>query len=765
MSAEHPNRLGLHLHPSAGADPLATTTANAAVYAPDAEAVEICLFDRGPGHRAVEERRVRLDRRLHGTFYGEVPDVRPGQRYGLRVYGPWDPGRGLRLNPAKLLLDPYAKAITGSIVWGQAVFGHSVDRVWQPVDGPSQFGGGRVMDYTDSFGSVPLGVILPELPPAKRGPRTPWQRTVIYEAHVKGLTARHPALPPEQRGTWAGLAHPAVIEHLTKLGVTAVELLPVFARGDEPHLVRQGLHNYWGYNHLSFFAPEPSYVTAAARAKGPAAVIAEIVSAIETLHRAGLEVLLDVVYNHSCEGGPDGPTLSWQGLGGRSYYRTDDLGRNIDFTGTGNTFDFSKAAVVRLTLDSLRHWVTAYGIDGFRFDLAPALARGDAHRSRDGYDPDHPLLVAMRTDPILNEVKLIAEPWDVGPNGWHTGEFPPPFAEWNDRYRDVVRGFWIADRGTLQAGGGPLRTHLSELATRLAGSSDHFGRATSSDHLERPAWASINFVTAHDGFALADLVAFDHKHNEANGEDNRDGTNNNLSWNHGVEGRTSQLDVQAARHRTQLATLSTLLLSIGTPMLLAGDELGRTQDGNNNAYCQDNTTTWVNWELTSDRRASAPMRRANLEAVRELLRLRASHPAYTAPERPDGRTVDPHGATDVGWFSPDGRPMTAEHWADTSQRTLQMALHGGPSGAYTVLVVVHGGDDPIELTLPAAPWASQWTKEWDSAEFAASTWGLDPGTERPVLEAGATTKLVGCTVALFLGSPPTTGHLPRGHVQ
>ncbi|MFV0459572.1 MAG: glycogen debranching protein GlgX [Actinomycetales bacterium] len=753
------SRLGVHLRPGAGGE---TTVADAAIYAPHADAVEVCLFDRGPAHRAVEEHRVRLEHKVNGVFQGTVAQVRPGQRYGLRVHGPWDPAAGLRHNPAKLLIDPYAPALTGDIIWGQAVYSHSIDRFGHPVDGAGDTGGGRLIDHTDSFGSVPLGVLLPDLSPAPRGPGIRWEDTVVYEAHVKGLTIQHPQVPKPLRGTWAGLAHPAVLEHLSGLGITAIELLPVFAHGDEPRLVSQGLRNYWGYNHLSFFAPEAAYTTAAARAGGALSVVTEIIEAIQAIHQAGMEVILDVVYNHTCEGGAGGPTLSWRGLGEAAYYRMDGHGRCIDYTGTGNTVDFSQPAVVRMVLDSLRHWVTVYGVDGFRFDLAPALARGNGRIGREGYDPDHPFLVALRSDPVLSGVKLIAEPWDVGPHGWRTGEFPTPFAEWNDRYRDAVRGFWVADRRTLRhPETGPPRTDLSDLATRLAGSSDLFSRSASADGLERPAWATINFVTAHDGFTLADLVSYDRKHNEANGEDNRDGTDNNLSWNHGVEGRTDRVEVLADRHRTQMAALSTLVLSVGTPMLLGGMELGRTQSGNNNAYCQDNWISWVDWRLDTDRRASAPARQAMLEGIRELLRLRAAHPALRPTSRPDGRRLDDSGATDVAWFDPQGELMTVDKWHDTSLRTLQMALHGEPWQAETVLVVVHGGEEPIEITLPGAPLASSWVKEWDSAAFAAATWAPGDRPRRPRVQAGVPTTLAGCTVALFVArDAPDEDHSP-----
>ncbi len=541
VATTRPYPLGVHLRADGGG-------ADAAVFAAHAERVEVCLLDDDGA-----ETRTALPRCTDGVWHGHVPDARAGQRYGLRVHGPWDPAAGHRHNPAKLLLDPYARAVTGDIRWGQAVFGHVVDDQWRPQDGPAAHGGARWQDSTDSLGHVPTGVLLgPTDPPRSTRPDVPWDRTVVYEAHLRGLTMRHPAVPEDLRGTWAGLAHPAVAEHLVGLGVTALELLPVFAVGDEPALVQRGMRNYWGYNHLSFFAPEPRYASAAARSAGAAAVAAEVVGAVDALHEAGLEVWLDVVYNHTCEAGADGPTLSFRGVDNASYYRMDEHGRDLDVTGCGNTVDFSHPRVVAMALDSLRHWVTAYGVDGFRFDLAPALARGDSRRGADSFKPDHPFLVAARADPVLQGAKLVVEPWDVGTHGWRTGQFPPPFAEWNDRFRDGVRSFWLADAAhALGPSDGHPRSDLRDLATRLAGSSDHFATAASADRVARSAWASVNFVSAHDGFTLADTTAYAHKHNGANGEGNRDGHGDNRSWNHGVEGPTDDEAVHAVAARVR----------------------------------------------------------------------------------------------------------------------------------------------------------------------------------------------------------------------
>ncbi len=688
--------------------------ARAAVFAAHAEAVEVCLFEGPAGEPPRDEQRVTLPHCTDGVWHGLVPGARAGQRYGLRVHGPWDPDEGHRHNPAKVLLDPYARLIEGETNWGQAVFGHAVDDQWRPVDGHPTHGGARHIDPTDSAGAVPLGVLVPPHAPATSSelgsPAHRWDRTVVYEAHLRGLTMRHPAVPEGQRGTWAGLAHPAVVEYLVGLGVTAVELLPVFAIGDEAALVRRGTRNYWGYNTLSFFAPEPRYVSAAARVQGPAAVLGEVSTAVQTLHAAGLEVLLDVVYNHTCEAGADGPTLSWRGLDNASYYRLDEHGRDVDVTGCGNTLDFSHPRVVAMALDSLRYWVQTFGVDGFRFDLAPALARGGGRR--EGYDPDHPFLVAARTDPVLQRTKLVAEPWDLGTHGWRTGQFPPPFAEWNDRFRDGVRSFWLADVASTRAhwssAGHPRpRGDLSELATRMAGSSDYFSVARSADLVTRSAWASVNFVTAHDGFTLADTVAYEQKHNEANGEGNRDGHSDNRTWNHGVEGVSDDAQLLAERRASVRALLGTLLLSTGTPMLTAGDERYRSQGGNNNAYCIDDETTWLDW-------SDAPEADDLTAHLHALLDLRRRHAVLRRAHRPDGRQVHTDGTTDLAWFGPDGTRMDDDRWHEPSLRTLAMFLHGEPVRSDSVLVLVQGQHEPVEVTLPGPPWASRWELLWDS---------------------------------------------------
>ncbi len=705
--------LGVHL------DPSRPGRASAAVFAAHADAVELALLD-GDGAGGWSERRVPLQRARHGVWAAAVDGVGPGQHYGLRVHGPWNPARGHRHDPASLLLDPYARAVAGEVAWGPEVFAHAVDEAtWRPVPGPHRPSG------LDSAASVPHGVVVetPPVDPAAR-PRVPWGSTVVYEAHVRGLTRCHPQVPPELRGTYAGLAHPAVVEHLVGLGVTALELLPVHASLPEVALVRRGATNYWGYNTLSWFAPEPRHATAAARAAGPAAVVAELRDAVAALHAAGLEVLLDVVYNHSCEGGGDGPAFSLRGLDAASYYRLDVRGWDVDTTGCGNSLDASHPRVVALVLDSLRHWVQAYGVDGFRFDLAPTLARG-----RDGrFTPDHPFLVAAAADPVLADVKLVSEPWDLGVDGWRTGDFPPPFADWNDRFRDGAREFWLADARRLSFGQTPGHG-LRELATRFSGSADLF---TAGD---RGPLASVNFVTAHDGFTLADATAFEHKVNGANGEDGRDGTNDNRSWNHGSEGwghadpaadGDPDASLRAAlRLRSMRNLLATLLLSAGVPMITAGDEMGRSQGGNNNPYCLDEPTSWVGWEL-------APWQEELLETTRALTALRRSHPQLSPVRQATGAAVHEDGTTDLAWFDVDGSPMVPERWDDPGARTVQVFLHGAPAGvAGAVLVVLHGGLDDGEVCLPPAPWGTAYRPLWDSSADrpAPAAYGrMAPGT-------------------------------------
>ncbi len=652
----------------------------AAVVARHATAVDLCVFDGGA------EERVPLRRSGQGLWWDVVPDLAPGTRYGFRVDGPWQPEHGHRHNPRKLLLDPYGRAVDGWVRWGPEVYGHVVDDEGRARP--------EVRDERDSAPHVPRSVVVDHAYDwgDDAAPAVPWSQTVVYEAHVRGLTMRHPDVPPHLQGTYAALGHPAVLEHLTSLGVTTLQLLPVHAYASEPDLVRRGLYNYWGYNTLGFFAPHPGY----AAADDPQGVVDELKGAVRALHAAGVEVVLDVVYNHTAEqASASGPTLSWRGLDNRTYYRLDDHGRDVDVTGTGNTVDLRDPLVTRMVLDSLRHWVEDYHVDGFRFDLAPALVRG----ADDAFERDHPLLVALRADPVLSRVKLVAEPWDVGVHGWRTGQFPPPFAEWNDRFRDTVRSFWLADAaGAARDVAGP---GVRELATRLAGSADLFG------HEDRGPLASVNFVAAHDGFTLADLTAYQQKHNHANGEDNRDGHGDNRSWNHGVEGATTDASVLAERGRSARNLLATLLLSPGVPMLAAGDEAGRTQGGNNNAYNQDNSTSWLSWRLDAAQEGL-------LADVAELLALRRELAVLRPACAP---TADPvEGRTRLRWFDEQGTGMEPATWDDPWRRTV-VAVHDtlhGPT-RQAVALVLHAGAAGLEVVPPKVEGVREWTLRWSSA--------------------------------------------------
>ncbi|USQ79314.1 glycogen debranching protein GlgX [Ornithinimicrobium faecis] len=650
-------------------------TADVSVLAAHADAVELCLFDEEGA-----ERRVALSRNAYGIWWDVVEGVRPGQRYGFRVHGPWAPEQGHRHNPAKLLQDPYAGAIVGEVRWGPEVFGHAVDDGWN--------GDGAVRDDRDSAAYVPRSVVVDHRAfdwGEDRSPAHSWTESVIYEAHVRGLTMQHPGIPEEIRGTYAALGHPAVVEHLRGMGVTTLELLPIHAFTHEPHLVRGGLVNYWGYNTMGFFAPHADY----AAASDPQGVVDELKGAIKALHAAGIEVILDVVYNHTCEQGNDsGATLSWRGLDNATYYRLDERGHDIDVTGCGNTVDLRQPLVAKMVLDSLRHWVTEFHIDGFRFDLAPALARG----RDDAYDPDHAFHVALRTDPVLSRVMLIAEPWDVGVHGWRTGQFPPPFAEWNDRFRDTVRTFWLPD--TARALHGETGHGGRELATRFAGSADLYAGG------DRGPIASINFVTAHDGFTLADTTAYEQKHNEANLEDNRDGHGDNRSWNHGVEGGTDDPEILAARRRSVRNLLATNLLAAGVPMITAGDEFGRTQGGNNNAYCQDNEISWLDW-------ASADL--DLVATTTRLLELRRAHPALSPTEFQTFDAVP--GRVRLRWFDTDGEVLTESQWNDPWLRSLAALLEAEEDAA---LVVLNGGLEEVTFALPEpGGWQLAWSSSWE----------------------------------------------------
>ncbi|WP_106507020.1 glycogen debranching protein GlgX [Brachybacterium timonense] len=663
-----------------------------AVAAPRAGAVDLCV------RRGGTEQRQRLRHFDGGLRWDDVTGMLPGTEYGLRVHGEWDPARGLFANPAKLLLDPYARGVSHSSALMSSFFPMQVDSMLHQV-GPTP-----LRCDVDSGPEAVWSVVThnPFDWQQDLRPLVDWDETVLYELHVKGYTRLHPAVPPEHRGTYLGLTHPRVLDHLRDLGVTSVELLPIHAMMDEAHLTRMGLTNYWGYSTLSFFAPNPAYATAAAQNAGAQAVLDEVKTMVRALHAAGLEVILDVVYNHTAEGGADGPSLSLRGLDAHEYYRMHQ-GEFHDVTGTGGSLDTRSVHVIDLILASLRYWVQDVHVDGFRFDLAATLGRDDH-----GFRPDHPLLRAMITDPVLRGVKLIAEPWDVGTGGWQTGSFPAPFAEWNDAFRDDVRSFWFADRAERQRSGTQAIGGVRDLATRLAASSDVLTR---NDPVGLPAgrslrspWASINYVTAHDGFTLADLATYESKRNQANGEDNRDGTSNNRSWNHGHEGEVDPNSAEgqailAHRRRTTRAVLATLLLASGTPMLTAGDEFHRSQRGNNNAYCQDNEISWVDWEHDEHGVALASV-------VRALTTLRRAHPQLRSPHflRPaDPSALDPG---QVAWFRPDGAVMDHDDWMNASQHVLGMLRPGIPDadGCTHLYVLLSGEENDTTVRLPTAPW-------------------------------------------------------------
>ena len=634
---------------------------NFALCSEHATAVELSLFD-GPDD-VRERRRVPLRDRTGPVWHAYLPDVRPGRLYGYRVHGPWAPAEGHRFNPAKLLLDPYARAISGTIRWSDALSGHVIGHPEEDL----------VPDPRDSAGGLPKCVVVePAFTWADdRPPRTAWADTVIYECHVKGMTMRHPDVPGPLRGTYLGLASDPILRHLRSLGVTAVELLPVSHFVTERRLAERGMVNYWGYNPIGYFAPDVRYATGRLGEQ-----VTEFKTMVKRFHGAGMEVILDVVYNHTAEGNHLGPTLCFRGLDNLAYYRLDpDNPRHyLDYTGCGNTLDVRRPEVLRLVLDSLRYWVEELHVDGFRFDLAPAIGR-----EPDAFNARARFFEIARQDPVLADVKLIAEPWDLGPDGYQLGRFPAGWAEWNGKYRDGVRAFWRGDPG-----------QLPELAARLAGSPDLFAGQG------RPPQAGANFVTCHDGFTLLDLVSHERKHNEANGEENRDGTDHNLSRNWGVEGPTEVANIVRIRERMQRNFLATLACSLGVPMLSHGDELGRTQHGNNNGYCQDNPTTWVDWQLT-------PARRELLEFTRRVLRLRATMPLLRRRTFPVLATGGAPG--ELAWIRPDGEPMAEDDWSHTHAHVLGMLLS---EGAEALLLLLNAAGRSRPFVLPAGAGAGEW---------------------------------------------------------
>jgi isoamylase len=666
---------------------------NFAVFSEAAERIEVCLT----GESGAEE-RVALTEVEAFVHHAYLPGVAPGRRYGFRVYGPYDPRAGQRCNPNKLLLDPYARAIEGEPRWDESLFGY-------------RFGSPGTRNDADSAAHTMRSVVVNPYfdwdggAGADHRPRRPYHETVIYEAHVKGLTQNHPDLPPEIRGTYAGLGHPAVIEHFLSLGVTAVELMPVHQYVHDERLVRSGLRNYWGYNTIGFFAPHNGYSASGELGQQ----VQEFKAMVRSLHQAGIEVILDVVYNHTAEGNHLGPTLSFRGIDNAAYYRLveDDRRYYMDTTGTGNSLLMRHPRTLQMILDSLRYWVTEMHVDGFRFDLAATLARQfhEVDRLSAFFD-------LVQQDPVVSQVKLIAEPWDLGEGGYQVGNFPPLWTEWNGRYRDTVRDFWRGESATL-----------AEFASRITGSSDLY-----QNDGRRPT-ASVNFVTAHDGFTLQDLVSYNDKHNEANGEDNRDGEGFNRSWNCGVEGETARLDVIALRERQKRNLVATLLLSQGVPMLLHGDELGRTQLGNNNAYCQDNEISWVDWDRG---REQWPL----FEFTQKVARLRAEHPVFRRRRFFHGTTAAETGSDlpDVAWFVPGGEPMTAEDWDAGFAKSLAVFLNGlaimepDPRGERVTddsfLLLFNAHHEPIPFTLPSAEFGETWESVLDTAMpvFADRSW-------------------------------------------
>jgi glycogen operon protein len=662
---------------------------NFAVYSLNATAVEVCLFDADDP--TVETARARLREVTAHVWHGYVRGIAPGQLYGFRVEGPYEPQNGLRFNPFKLLLDPYARAVAGKIDWTQPVFGY-------PLGHPDGDLGGR--DEGDSAPGMPKGVIVADSYDweGDHPLHTPWHKTVIYEAHVKGLTMRHPEVPQELRGTYAGVAHPAVIQHLQSIGVTALELLPVHDFVDDNYLLEKGLTNYWGYNTLNYFAPDARYSGSGDRG----GQVREFRDMVKALHRAGIEVILDVVYNHTAEGNHLGPTLSYKGIDNTTYYHLvgDDPRFYMDYTGTGNSLNASNPQVLKLVNDSLRYWVQEMHVDGFRFDLASTLAR-EEH----GVDRLSSFFDVIHQDPVLSEVKLIAEPWDIGEGGYQVGNFPVLWTEWNGKYRDTVRSYWRSDEGTVD-----------ELAYRLTGSSDLYRDDG------RHAYASINFVTAHDGFTLNDLVSYNEKHNEENGEQNRDGESHNRSFNFGVEGPTDDPAVVHQREKQKRNFLTTLLLSQGVPMITAGDEMGRTQGGNNNAYCQDNEISWLDWDLDATGQDL-------LEFTRRVAKLRREHPIFRRRKFFQGTKIRGSEMEDVKWLRPDGREMDDDDWGTSFVRGFGMMLGGDAMLEWddegrrvhddTFLLLFNAAEDAVDFVLPRTPQAARWETVLDTARSAA----------------------------------------------
>ncbi len=689
---------------------------NFALFSEHATAVALCLFDeRDPGK---ETRQIRIEQRTDQVWHVYVPEVRPGALYAYRVNGPYEPTQGHRFNPAKALLDPYARAIAGTLEWHDAFFGY---RVGDPADDLTP-------DDRDSAPYLPKSVVVD---PAfdwqgDQPPLTRWSRTIIYEVHVKGFTKLHPEVPPELRGTYAGLASPAAVRHLTELGVTAVELLPVHHSVTEKYQADRGFTNYWGYNSIGFFCPDSRF-SASGHLGGQ---VGEFKQMVKTLNRAGIEVILDVVYNHTAEGNHLGPTLCFRGIDNAAYYRLspEDPRHHVDYTGCGNTLNMRHPRTIQLLMDSLRYWVLEMHVDGFRFDLAAALARElhDVDRLSAFFDVIH-------QDPVISQVKLIAEPWDLGQGGYQVGNFPVGWAEWNGKYRDTIRRYWKGDEG-----------QVAEVAYRLTGSSDLYETGG------RRPYASVNFVTAHDGFTLADLVSYNDKHNEANGEGNRDGTDDNSSWNCGVEGPTDDPQITALRERQMRNFLATLFLSQGIPMLVGGDEMGHTQDGNNNAYCQDTPLSWFHWPPSETGRRL-------IDFTRRLIQIKHANPVFHRRMFFQGRRIQGSAVKDLAWFRPDGKEMTDEEWRNGLSRCLGLRLSGDaieevddmgePIVGDTFLILLNAHHEPVPFVLPAHEARVRWEPVLDTRDW-------DGEADRRPLRTGARYLLEGRSLAVLrLGRP------------
>ena len=673
---------------------------NFALFSEHATKVELCLFESA--EEKTENHRLTLNEHTDQVWHAYLPDVEPGQLYGYRVHGPYEPAKGHRFNPHKLVLDPYAKGIGRDLQWDDSLFGY---KIGDP-------GADLSFDDRDSAAFAPLAAVVDSAFTwgDDRPPRTPWHKTLIYEAHVKGLTMCHPAVADKARGSYAGIGSEPVIQHLLSLGVTAVELLPVHHHVDDRHLLAKGLSNYWGYNTLAFFAPDLRYASRQSSRKS----VQEFKMMVRSLHAAGIEVILDVVYNHTAEGSPLGPTLSLRGIDNAAYYRLspEDPRYYMDFTGCGNTLNMQHPRVLQLIMDSLRYWVTEMHVDGFRFDLASTLARELFAVNKLGAFFD-----IIQQDPILSQVKLIAEPWDVGEGGYQVGNFPVLWTEWNGKYRDNVRRFWKGDGGTV-----------SEFATRLAGSSDLYAWSGRQPH------ASINFITCHDGFTLRDLVSYNDKHNEANGEDNKDGANDNHSYNSGAEGPTDDTGIRALRERQKRNLMATLLLSQGVPMICGGDELGHTQKGNNNAYCQDNELTWLNWELD-------PEQQKFLDFVKKVATIWREQPVFQRRRFFQGRSIRGTDIKDISWINPSGEEMTDEDWAGYV-RCFGVRLagdligdvdeRGEPIVGDTLLLLLNAHHEPVPFTLPKTRDEHNWEQLLDTAAEPAENRIFQMGTTYPL---------------------------------